>query len=52
MSERVFLEDVGKLYSVNALGDAKAWELRHLRNDSMRRLGSCVISEMIPPCLQ
>jgi len=34
MSERVFLEDVGKLYSVNALGDAKAWELRHLRNDS------------------
>ena len=34
MSERVFLEDVGKSYSVNALGDARAWEVRHLRNDS------------------
>ena len=33
MSERIFLEDVGKPYSVNALGDAKAWEVRHLRND-------------------
>jgi hypothetical protein len=33
MSERVFLEDVGKPYSVNALGDARAWEVRHLRND-------------------
>jgi hypothetical protein len=33
MSERVFLEDVGKLYSVNALGDARAWEVRHLRHD-------------------
>jgi hypothetical protein len=34
MSERVFLEDVGKPCSVNALGDAKAWEVRHLRKDS------------------
>ena len=33
MSERVFLEDVGKPYSVNALGNARAWEVRHLRND-------------------
>lgn len=33
MSKRVFLEDVGKPYSINALGDAKAWEVRHLRND-------------------
>jgi hypothetical protein len=33
MSDRVFLEDVGKPYSVNALGDARAWEVRHLRND-------------------
>jgi hypothetical protein len=33
MSERIFLEDVGKPYSVNALGDARAWEVRHLRND-------------------
>jgi hypothetical protein len=34
MSERVYLEDVGKPYSVNALGDTKAWEVRHFRNDS------------------
>jgi hypothetical protein len=33
MSDRIFLEDVGKPYSVNALGDARAWEVRHLRND-------------------
>jgi hypothetical protein len=33
MADRIFLEDVGKPYSVNALGDAKAWEVRHLRND-------------------
>jgi hypothetical protein len=33
MSQRVFLEDVGKPYTVTALGDAKAWEVRHLRND-------------------
>ena len=33
MSDRIFLEDVGKPYSINALGDARAWEVRHLRND-------------------
>ncbi len=33
MSNRVFLEDVGKPYCANALGNAKAWEVRHLRND-------------------
>jgi hypothetical protein len=33
MSERVFLEDVGKPYSINALGDAKTWEVPNLRND-------------------
>jgi hypothetical protein len=33
MSERVFLEDVGKLYSVNPLGNMRTWEVRHLRND-------------------
>jgi len=33
MSERVFLEDVGKPYSVNALGDVRAWEVHHLLND-------------------
>ena len=33
MSDRIFLEDVGKPYSVNALGDARAWEVRHFRND-------------------
>ncbi len=33
MSDRIFLEDVGKPYCVNALGDARAWEVRHLRND-------------------
>jgi len=34
MSERVFLEDVGKPFSINALGDARAWEVRHLRKDT------------------
>jgi hypothetical protein len=34
MSNRVFLEEVGNLYSISAIGDAKAWEVRHLRNDS------------------
>src|SRR5512143_4058718 len=34
MAERTFLEDVGNLYSVNALGTARTWEVRHLRNDS------------------
>lgn len=33
MSQRVFLEDVGKPYSVNPLGDARAWEVRNLRHD-------------------
>lgn len=33
MSERVFLEEVGKPYSVTAIGDARAWEVSHLRND-------------------
>jgi hypothetical protein len=33
MPERVFLEDVAKPYSANALGNAMAWEVRHLRND-------------------
>jgi hypothetical protein len=34
MSKRVFLEDVGNSYSMNAIGDAKAWEVRNLRKDS------------------
>ena len=34
MAERTFLEDVGNLYSINALGSARTWEVRHLRNDS------------------
>ena len=33
MTSRTFLENVGNLYSVNAIGSAKAWEVRHLRND-------------------
>jgi hypothetical protein len=33
MADRVFLEEVGNPYSVSAIGDAKAWEVRHLRND-------------------
>src|SRR4030043_2483071 len=34
MAERTFLENVGNPYSVNAIGSARAWEVRHLRNDS------------------
>jgi len=34
MAERTFLEDVGTPYNINPLGNAKAWEVRHLRNDS------------------
>jgi len=34
MADRTFLEDVGTPYSANAIGSARAWELRHLRNDS------------------
>jgi hypothetical protein len=33
MTDRTFLEDVGSPYSINALGSAKTWEVRHLRND-------------------
>lgn len=33
MSVRTFLEDVGTLYSTHALGTARTWEVRHLRND-------------------
>ena len=33
MAERTFLEDVGNLYSSNAIGSARAWEVHHLRND-------------------
>jgi hypothetical protein len=33
MGERTFLEDVGNLYSINPLGTAKTWEVRHFRND-------------------
>lgn len=34
MAERTFLEEVGTLYSTNAFGSARTWEVRHLRNDS------------------
>jgi len=34
MSERTFLEDVGKPYSSSPIGDAKLWEVRHLWKDS------------------
>jgi len=33
MLERIFLENVGKLYSTTPLGQARAWEVRDLRND-------------------
>jgi hypothetical protein len=33
MAERTFLEEVGKPYSTNAIGSARVWEVRHLRND-------------------
>ena len=33
MTERTFLENVGSLYSINAIGSAGAWEVCHLRND-------------------
>jgi len=33
MAGRIFLKNVGKPYSINAVGNAKAWEVRHLRND-------------------
>lgn len=34
MTDRIFLEDVGTPYSANAIGSARTWEVRHLRNDS------------------
>ena len=33
MAERTFLEKVGVLHSSNAIGSARVWEVRHLRND-------------------
>ena len=33
MAERTFLENVGNLFSINAIGSTKAWEVRHLHND-------------------
>jgi hypothetical protein len=33
MAERTFLENVGNPSNINAIGSAKAWEVRHLRND-------------------
>jgi hypothetical protein len=33
MTERTFLENVGVPYSVNPTGSARAWDVRHLRND-------------------
>ncbi len=34
MTSRTYLEDIGTFYSVNAVGSARMWEVRHLRNDS------------------
>jgi len=33
MTDRIFLESVGKPYSTTALGNARAWEVQHLSND-------------------
>lgn len=33
MSNRTFLENVGKPFSINAIGSVRAWEVRHLHND-------------------
>ncbi len=33
MLERIFLENVGKVYSTTPLGQARAWEVRDLRNN-------------------
>ena len=33
MSNRIFLEDVGTPYGTTALGHARVWEVRHLKND-------------------
>ena len=34
MTDRIFLGDVGTPYSANAIGSARTWEVRRLRNDS------------------
>ena len=33
MAERTFLENVGNPFSMNAIGSAKAWKVRHLHHD-------------------
>lgn len=33
MTERIFLENVGNPFSINAIGSAKAWKVHHLHND-------------------
>lgn len=33
MPELIFLEDIGNPYSMSPIGDAKLWQVRHLRND-------------------
>ncbi|OGQ00489.1 MAG: hypothetical protein A2026_11195 [Deltaproteobacteria bacterium RBG_19FT_COMBO_46_12] len=33
MTERLFLENVGNPFSINAIGSAKAWEVPHLHRD-------------------
>ena len=33
MTPRTFLEMAGKLYSSNAIGSARVWEIHHLRKD-------------------
>jgi len=33
MTTRPYLEDIGTPYSINAVGSARAWEVRDLRND-------------------
>ncbi len=33
MTDRTFLENIGTPHSINAIGSARAWEVRHLRND-------------------
>lgn len=33
MTDRTFLENIGKPFSTNPIGNAKVWEVRYLRND-------------------
>ena len=33
MTTGTYLQDIGTPYSINAVGSAKAWEVRHFRND-------------------